>query len=70
MAHTEYRVLLTTRHHARESMGSYVVEGILETILAGGEDGRWLRDHVEFMAVPFMDKDGLRTATREESQAA
>jgi len=54
-----FRVLLTCRHHACEMMASYSLEGILEEILAGDEDGRWLRENVEFLVVPFMDKDGV-----------
>jgi hypothetical protein len=54
-----HRVLLTARHHACESLASYALEGLLETVLTGTEEGRWLREHVEFMAVPFMDKDGV-----------
>lgn len=53
------RVLLTARHHACESMASYSMEGILETVLGATEDGRWFRENVEFFAVPFMDKDGV-----------
>ncbi|MCP4646071.1 MAG: peptidase M14 [bacterium] len=55
----EYRVLLTCRHHACESMASYTLEGMLTTILADTDDGAWFRDHVEVLAVPFMDKDGV-----------
>jgi hypothetical protein len=54
-----HRVLLTARHHACESLASYSLEGILETVLGPGEDGRWFRENVEFLAVPFMDKDGV-----------
>jgi hypothetical protein len=54
-----YRAFLTARHHACEMAASYVLEGILEEVLAGDEDGRWLREHVELLAVPFMDKDGV-----------
>jgi hypothetical protein len=55
----QHRVLLTARHHACESLASYVLEGILQTVLEESGDGRWLREHVEFLAVPFMDKDGV-----------
>lgn len=54
-----HRVLLTARHHACESLASYSLEGILETILGVSDDGRWLRENVEFLVVPFMDKDGV-----------
>jgi len=51
--------LLTARHHACESLASYSLEGILETVLGPTEDGRWFRENVEFLVVPFMDKDGV-----------
>lgn len=54
-----YRVLISCRHHACEMMASYTLEGIIDTVLGDDEDGRWLRNHVEFAAVPFMDKDGV-----------
>ena len=55
----EHRVLLTARHHACESLADYVLEGLLDTVLAEAADGKWLREHAELMAIPFMDKDGV-----------
>lgn len=54
-----FAVAITARLHASEMMGSYVLEGILEGILAEDERGRWLRDHVDFFIVPFGDYDGV-----------
>jgi hypothetical protein len=54
-----HRVALTCRHHSCEMMASYVLEGIIEAVLADTEDGKWLREHVEFFIVPMMDKDGV-----------
>ena len=54
-----YRVVLTARHHACESIASFTLEGILAAALADTDDGRWLRQHVEILAVPFMDMDGV-----------
>ncbi|MDD2599703.1 MAG: M14 family zinc carboxypeptidase [Kiritimatiellae bacterium] len=54
-----YRIWLSARHHAAEMMGSYVLEGILDAVLASTELGAWLRENVEFMVVPFVDKDGV-----------
>lgn len=55
----KYRVLLTARHHACESIANFVLEGIWETVLENSDLGRWTREHVEILAVPFMDKDGV-----------
>jgi hypothetical protein len=54
-----HRVALTARHHACEMMASYELEGIMEAVLADDAAGKWLRQHVEFLIVPFMDKDGV-----------
>ncbi|HNT87607.1 MAG TPA: M14 family zinc carboxypeptidase, partial [Candidatus Hydrogenedentes bacterium] len=54
-----FRVLVTARHHACEAMASYVLEGMLEAVLADNDDGYWFLRNVEMMAVPFMDKDGV-----------
>jgi len=54
-----HRVAITARHHACEMMASYVLEGMIEGVLAGDETGRWHRENVAFLIVPFMDKDGV-----------
>jgi len=54
----EQCVLLTCRHHACEMIASYSLEGILEAVL-DSDEGRPLREQVEFFVVPFMDKDGV-----------
>ena len=54
-----HRILLTCRHHSCESMASYVLEGALAAVLADTECGKWFRQNVEVMAVPFVDKDGV-----------
>ncbi len=54
-----HRVLLTCRHHACEMIASYVLEGIMESILTDRQEGAWLRENVEFAVIPFMDKDGV-----------
>ena len=40
-------------------MASWTLEGVLEAVLADTPDGRWARENVEWMAVPFMDLDGV-----------
>ena len=54
-----HRVLLSCRSHACEMMASYAIEGIVESVLADGPEGKWLREHVEFIVVPFVDLDGV-----------
>ena len=54
-----HRILVTARHHCCESLGSYALEGILESVLGSDELGEWYRTNVDVMAVPFVDKDGV-----------
>jgi hypothetical protein len=56
---SEQRVALTCRHHCCEMMASYVLEGIIAEVLADSDDGKWLRENVEFFIVPMVDKDGV-----------
>ena len=55
----EQRAIIVARHHACEMMAGHSLEGLMEEILSASPDGRWLREHVEFMVVPFVDKDGV-----------
>ena len=56
----EYKMVITARHHACEMMASYVLEGFLESVLDGeNQEMKWLRNHVEFVVIPFVDKDGV-----------
>ncbi len=54
-----YKVLLTARHHACEMMASYVLEGIIQTLLSKDKNIVALRENTEFMIIPFIDKDGV-----------
>lgn len=53
------RVLLTCRHHCCEMMANYSLQGLMESLLSERKEFAWLRENVEFMIVPFMDKDGV-----------
>lgn len=65
----QYRVLLTARHHACESLASYVLEGIMEAILADTPEGRIWRERMEVMVVPFVDKDGVEEGDQGKARA-
>ncbi len=62
------RVLVTARHHACESMASFVLEGLLQAVLEKDEAGRVLRECVELLAVPFVDKDGVENGDQGKSR--
>jgi len=55
----KYTVLLTSRHHCCEMMANYVLQGILQTALAYTPFAEEFRRHIEIIAVPFTDKDGV-----------
>lgn len=52
------KVTVTCRHHACESMASFVLEGFVEGWLDDPRCG-WLREHAGALIVPFVDKDGV-----------
>lgn len=53
-----HRIMITARHHACESIASFVLEGIIEAVYADTPEGKWFRENVEVAAVPFVDFDG------------
>ncbi|MFH0759179.1 MAG: M14 family zinc carboxypeptidase [Bacteroidota bacterium] len=63
----EIRVLLTARHHACEMMASYVLEGIIQAVIHDPSLA-YLREHVEFMIIPFMDKDGVENGQQGKNR--
>ena len=64
----QHRVVLTARHHACESMASFVLEGLLTAILVDNDDGRWFQNHLEVLVVPFMDKDGVENGDQGKNR--
>lgn len=52
-------VLLTARHHASETIASYVLEGMLDEAASDTPEGKDFRKRFVLYAVPFVDKDGV-----------
>ncbi|MEO6812061.1 MAG: M14 family zinc carboxypeptidase [Isosphaeraceae bacterium] len=52
-------VLVTARHHASETIASYVLEGFLQAAMSERPEGVQFRKHYVLYAVPFVDKDGV-----------
>lgn len=52
-------VLITCRHHAAETMASYLFEGFLRAAMSESEAGREFRKQYVLYAIPFVDKDGV-----------
>lgn len=61
------KVLITARHHACEMMASYVLEGIIDGVLYDSSLA-FLRDQVEFLIIPFMDKDGVENGEQGKNR--
>jgi len=64
-----HRVLLTCRHHCCEMTASYALEGLMQTVLTGSDYGRWLPENVEFLIVPFVDKDGVEQGDQGKNRS-
>lgn len=52
-------VLFTARHHACESIASFVLEGFMKAAIAATPDAVEFRKNYVLFAVPFVDKDGV-----------
>jgi len=52
-------VLMTARHHAVETMASYVLEGILQAACADEPEGEEFRKKHVLYVVPIVDMDGV-----------
>ncbi len=52
-------VLVTGRHHAAETIASFVLEGFLQEAMADSPAGEAFRKQYVLFAVPFVDKDGV-----------
>jgi hypothetical protein len=52
-------VLVTGRHHAAETIASYVLEGFLQEAMSDSPAGEAFRKQYVLYAVPFVDKDGV-----------
>lgn len=61
------KVLITARHHACEMMASYVLEGIVESLL-NDKNLQSLRTDTEFLIIPFMDKDGVENGEQGKNR--
>ena len=63
------KVLFTARHHACESMANYVLEGLFATWLGHTPEAGFLRNHIDFHAIPFMDKDGVENGDQGKNRS-
>jgi hypothetical protein len=61
-------ILLTARHHAAETIASYVLEGILEEAMADSPDGKAFRERYVLYAIPFVDRDGVENGDQGKNR--
>ena len=52
-------MLVTGRHHAAETIASYVLEGFLQEAMSDSPAGKEFRQNYLLCAVPLVDKDGV-----------
>lgn len=62
-------VLMTCRHHACETIASFLLEGIMSTAVSDTETGRKFREHFVLYIVPFVDKDGVEDGDQGKNRA-
>ena len=67
--HAKYRMFFTCRHHCCEMTASYVLEGVLASVLGDDDLGRWYRANAEILVVPFVDKDGVEDGDQGKNRA-
>ncbi len=52
-------VLVTGRHHAAETIASFLLEGFLQAAMSDSPAGKMFRKKHVLFAVPFVDRDGV-----------
>lgn len=60
----KHKVLITSRMHACEMMGSYVLEGIIMHYFTD----EWLKSNVEIGIIPFVDIDGVENGDQGKNK--
>lgn len=62
-------ILITARHHACETMASFVLDGFLKAALSDTPDGVAFRENYVAYCVPFVDKDGVEAGDQGKNRA-
>lgn len=61
-------VLMTARHHACETMASYLLEGVLRAAMSDTDVGRTFRGRYLLYSVPIVDKDGVQNGDQGKNR--
>lgn len=59
-------ILFTARHHACETMASYVLEGFVAAAIGGSMEAVTFRNNHVLYVVPFVDRDGVEAGDQGE----
>lgn len=62
-------ILVTARHHACESMASYVLEGLIREATSESAFGRAFREKYRLFVVPMVDKDGVAAGDQGKNRS-
>ncbi len=62
-------MLITARHHACETIASFVLEGMLKAAMSDEPVGLDFRKRYVLYAVPFVDKDGVESGDQGKGRA-
>ena len=62
-------MMVTARHHACESMASYVLEGFLAEAMSDSVAARAFRERYVLYAVPIVDKDGVQAGDQGKNRS-
>ncbi len=61
-------VLFTGRHHACETMASYVLEGVIEEAMSDSQAGKAFREKYVLFCVPIVDVDGVENGDQGKNR--
>lgn len=62
-------VLMTARHHACESMASFVLEGFMRLAISDTPQAETFREKYVLYVIPFVDKDGVEDGDQGKNRA-
>ena len=62
-------ILMTCRHHACETIASFLLEGILQAAMADTDAGRSFRGKYVLYAVPLVDADGVEAGDQGKNRS-
>ena len=62
------KVLVTARHHCCEMMAGYVMEGMMESAAGTKDRGAESFENIEFLFIPFVDKDGAENGDQGKNR--